>query len=38
MLPANEVALITGGAGEIGRQIAYKFAEEGYSVATANIL
>lgn len=37
MLLANNIALITGGAGGIGRGIALKFAEEGCDIAIADI-
>ena len=37
MLLANKAAIITGGAVGIGRGIALKFAEEGCSVAVADI-
>jgi 3-oxoacyl-[acyl-carrier protein] reductase len=38
MLLSNRVAVITGGAKGIGRSIALKFADEGCSVAIADIL
>jgi 3-oxoacyl-[acyl-carrier protein] reductase len=37
MLLENKIALITGGASGMGRGIAYKFAEEGCTVAVADI-
>ncbi len=37
MLLANRVAIVTGGAGGIGRSIVLKFAEEGCSVAIADV-
>ena len=37
MLLKNRVAIITGGASGIGRGIGLKFAEEGCSVAIADI-
>ena len=38
MLLSNRVAIITGGAKGIGRGIGLKFADEGCSVAIADIL
>jgi NAD(P)-dependent dehydrogenase (short-subunit alcohol dehydrogenase family) len=38
MLLSNRVAIITGGARRIWRRIALKFAEEGCSIVTSDVL